>query len=407
MKILMLVFAPVAYMYVINLVILYEKTGLKEVKEMYRYVIEKILEKFNEHLSRRGVRIGLLDFLAYDDYLLKQEYRDVAIMGGEESLDARVDALKEIPANVILVASASPEEERERYVFNSPCMSRFISNMVTRDVVVDDELLTKIIFAVFDWMGNMFKTTIPNPIRRDKEDEDAFEGFAKKATAPDMMKSLGQCSKEIKESLEQFSRNMDWNTNAMLRNSISTVDTGEHGIEISSPLKWASSTTDKDEKHPEPSGSGEKNEKEKNKQEPVENEENSSRSEERSEDGEEEPRSSNRNTKRRRTHRRRRRNRHEEDTGETDSREDVQNIEEKIREEVQRILTQEHHTTEGVHREEVSGQAFVGMERNNDIKPQHPLVPVFSSRTTVPSRNTSRAGGLSYGRIPYRGVPLR
>lgn len=237
MRILLLL--PFIFTHIINLVVLYEKTGLKEVKDMYHYVIERLLDKFNEHLQRRGIRIGLLDVLAYDDYLGKPEYEKISVMGGEESLDARAEALQEIPANVILVASASPEEEQERFIPNSPCMSRFISNMVSNSIV-DDELLTKIIYAVLDWMGNLFKADVPSPIK--EKSPEVFDKFAKDASTPEFIESLKQCTRETKGRFEKFVKMLNWDEEKMLgmRSVGEKPDLEEQGdrVEISSPLKW-------------------------------------------------------------------------------------------------------------------------------------------------------------------------
>lgn len=212
---------------------------------MYHYVVERLLDKFNEHLQRRGIRISLLDFLAYDDYLVKPGYQDISIMGGEESLDARVEALSGIPANVILVASASPEEEREKFIPNSPCMSRFISNMVSGDIV-DDELLTKIIYAVLDWMGGLFKIEVPSPVK--ERSPEVFDKFAKDVTTPEFIESLKQCTKETRDRFEKFIRVLNWNEEKMfsLGTMSGKLDSGQSdGVEISSPLKWVLSKSEK------------------------------------------------------------------------------------------------------------------------------------------------------------------
>ncbi|KAM0671585.1 hypothetical protein OCOL_001376 [Ordospora colligata] len=230
-------------MQAINLVLLYEKPGLKEAREMYRYVIEQMLDKFNTHFHQYGTKINLLDFMAYDDYLMKPEYQSISITGGDESLDTRIEALKDIPANVILVASASPDEEREKYVSESPCNSRFVSNMVSSDVL-EDEMFTKIVYATLSWMRNFFGIDVPNPVK--EKNPDVFDKFARDVNTNEFMKMLKQCSRDSSARFEIFSRALNWNSQKGLAIDIETVDAAkEKGIEISSPLKLESNSNDK------------------------------------------------------------------------------------------------------------------------------------------------------------------
>ncbi|UYI28202.1 hypothetical protein J0A71_10g21040 [Encephalitozoon cuniculi] len=434
MKILLL--SPVVFAHMINLVILYEKTGLKEVKEMYHYVVERLLDKFNEHLQRRGIRISLLDFLAYDDYLVKPGYQDISIMGGEESLDARVEALSGIPANVILIASASPEEEREKFVPNSPCMSRFISNMVSNDII-DDELLTKIIYAVLDWMRNLFRAEVPNPVK--ERSPEIFDRFAKDASMPEFIESLKQCTKETKEKFEKFTRMLNWDEEKMfnLRMMSGQQDTGKQsdGVEISSPLKWVLS---KSEKKPEDASS----EQQCLEESKVRKEHSESSSEGESSSEHETPKkrlprasklkevssrkarktlskktSSNdfsdltesEKEERGREHEKSKNNGTAEYPDKNTSSHDGQKLREdeetlmteKIREELQRIISHEFRNLRK-RPDDSLAQTRISYDDERETR-SGPSKILFSSRA-IPSKGTSRTNrGLSYGRIPYRG----
>ncbi|KAH9412092.1 hypothetical protein HK407_02g03160 [Ordospora pajunii] len=236
MKILLLL--PFVSMQAINLVLLYEKPGIKEARDMYRYVVERMLDKFNAHFHQYGTKINLLDFMAYDDYLTKPEYQSISITGGDESLDTRIEALKDIPANVILVASASPDEEHEKYVSESPCTSRFVSNMVSSDVL-EDEMFTKIVYATLSWMRSFFGMDVPNPIK--EKNPDVFDKFARDVNTNEFMKMLKQCSRDASERFEVFSRALNWNSQKGFAIDVEAIDAAkEKGIEISSPLKLES-----------------------------------------------------------------------------------------------------------------------------------------------------------------------
>ncbi|AFM97767.1 hypothetical protein EHEL_020100 [Encephalitozoon hellem ATCC 50504] len=432
MKILLL--SPFVFAHVINLVILYEKTGLKEVKEMYHYVVERLLDKFNEHLQRRGIRISLLDFLAYDDYLVKPGYQDISIMGGEESLDARIEALSGIPANVILVASASPEEEREKFIPNTPCMSRFISNMVSSDIV-DDELLTKIIYAVLDWMAGLFKIEVPSPVK--ERSPEVFDKFAKDVTTPEFIESLKQCTKETRDRFEKFIRVLNWDEEKMFSLGMMSgkLDSGKSDcVEISSPLKWVLS---KSEKKPEDTNS--------ESQSPKETKEKKDHSESSSNDeSSSEKKEKNTNRKHSRTHKpketsskkvkkissKKINSNNLTDTEESEKREMSEEheiskssdsveyigkaniprneqrqkeealMEEKIREELKRIISREPYNL----RRKLDGSpAFTRISPYNDgeARGTQPKI-LFSSRATSAKNALKTNRGLSYGKIPYR-----
>ncbi|ADM11009.1 uncharacterized protein Eint_020080 [Encephalitozoon intestinalis ATCC 50506] len=431
MKILLL--SPLVLAHVINLVILYEKTGLKEVKEMYHYVVERLLDKFNEHLQRRGIRISLMDFLAYDDYLVKPGYQDISIMGGEESLDARIEALNGIPTNVILVASASPEEEREKFIPNSPCTSRFISNMVSNDIV-DDELLTKIIYAVLDWMRGLFKVEVPSPVK--ERSPEVFDKFAKDVTTPEFIENLKQCTKETRDKFEKFIRAMNWDEEKMLSlrmMSEKTDHSQNEGVEISSPLKWVLSKSEKKTKDTETDHqcSEENKSKKEHSESSSEDEDSSSKNDKKKPTKSHKPKEvpskrikkilsrkeeSDDFTDLEETDKKERDKEYEKSQGNGSLRyldkntnlhnmrrlkEDEETLmEEKIREELQKIISHEPHNT----KKKFEDSIFTGIPPYSDEEARNgPSRILFSSRAT-PVKGTSRLNrSLSYGRIPYRG----
>lgn len=380
MRMLVLALIPLACMQMISLTILYEKTGLQDAKDVYRYVVETVLDRFNHHLQRRGIQIGLLDLLAYDDYLGKAEYRDATIAGGEELLETRLEALKDIPTNVILVASASQEEEDPIYVFNSPCMSRYIANMITRDVV-DDDLLSKIVYSLFEWMGRLFKTAVPNPIK--ERSPEVFDKFAKDAATPEFMDSLSKCSRESRSVFEKFVRKSEWDDRALnLRNSLRSPNIDrEQGVDISSSIKWVlpageerksagGRSTGKRSDEESSSGDASRGQDRPNRKSAPEEEPARGREEEKGPDR--------KNT---------------DDGTRQSASEPVAAIEDKIRQELQRIIAQERISERA--RNEAPAYPAPGEKRADNIS-----LRATTNQITIPLKD--RRGSLSYGRIPYR-----
>jgi hypothetical protein len=178
--------------YELHLRIFYEKIGHKSVEQMYETLVNKIIDEYNEFLIPKKIRIQLDSVMAHDQYSLIDEYAELTAVAGQEDFDTRLRLLKNMPGNVILIASSPTPIDTDVSIVDSPCESKLIHNMSENDILGDDTL-THMIKGLRDWMSKIFEVSVPDATERNSF---RIQEFAENVAKSGFIERLKKCSAE-------------------------------------------------------------------------------------------------------------------------------------------------------------------------------------------------------------------
>ncbi|KAM0687182.1 hypothetical protein COBT_001583 [Conglomerata obtusa] len=176
--------------------VLYEKQVENTVGETYRIYLDQLIKTINELSKNAGYKIDLVNVLAHNEYSKIPIYDRVSIFAGSNDVEKRMNALREIKdENIILAISSNLEEDLEQY---GEVTAEKISYMVNLDSAsnMNNDLLTSLHHAVLHVLSKVFGFVVPNLLDKKNTEE--------RAIFMNNIKSLEKKKKEEDEKLRRM-----------------------------------------------------------------------------------------------------------------------------------------------------------------------------------------------------------
>lgn len=144
----------------VEFTILYERNQPLEIQKFSQYVISKVVDDYNIILKRVDIKLKLEALLPYNEYATIPSYSSFAKLAGSTNLYERLNALKDIDTNLLILFSSVTSRVNGGDI-NNPgfCKGRYFLDL--KSLEPGDDIYTASIKAVKKWIEYLLKTALP------------------------------------------------------------------------------------------------------------------------------------------------------------------------------------------------------------------------------------------------------